>query len=374
MRHAQKRCIAIAVLGIVFGVGAEAQGSYIPVYGGPTYDGSIQTGMMYSYGVAVNDDGTALGQAIKYVGGVDLGGRAVLWDASGTTATELGNLGTDASGYTHSVARAINAAGTAVGQAIKYVGADSLGRRTVRWDASGTAATELGNLGMDASGYTYCDAEAINDAGTAVGMAEKYGGGSFLGQPAVLWEGSGTAATELGSLGTNASGFSDANALAINAGGTAVGNAQKFVGGDSLGYRAVRWDSSGTAATELGNLGTDASGYTFCEAGAINAAGTAVGWAYKYVGGVAQGRHAVYWGLNGVAVDLNDLIDPASGWVFCGTEAISDTGWITGDGMFDPDGSGPLAAYQRGFLIQVPEPATLSLLTLGGLWALRRRR
>ena len=49
-----------------------------------------------------------------------------------------------------------------------------IGGRAVRWDASGTAATELGNLGTDASDVTQSSAVAINDAGIAIGYAGDY--------------------------------------------------------------------------------------------------------------------------------------------------------------------------------------------------------
>jgi hypothetical protein len=75
-----------------------------------------------------------------------------------------------------------------------------------------------------------------------------------------------------------------------------------------------------------------------------------------------------------VAVDLNTLIDPASGWTLNIASAISDTNWITGQGTFDPDGPGAQPAYKRLFLLQVPEPASLPLLSLGGLALLRWRR
>ena len=40
----------------------------------------------------------------------------------------------------------------------------------------------------------------INDAGTAVGYANKYSGNTFLGQRAVRWDAFTTAATELGTV------------------------------------------------------------------------------------------------------------------------------------------------------------------------------
>ena len=51
---------------------------------------------------------------------------------------------------------------------------------------------------------------------------------------------------------------------------------------------------------------------------------------------------------------------------------------VQGSMEFDPDGDGPLAAYDRAFLLNVssivPEPACLSLLFAAGLTLCRHRR
>jgi hypothetical protein len=94
---------------------------------------------------------------------------------------------------------------------------------------------------------------------------------------------------------------------------------------------------------------TDARGGIGTGVFAINSAGTAVGYA---------GASAVYWGADAVPVDLNTLIDPASGWRLEYALDISDTGWIAGIGRFDPNGAGGQAAYLRHFLIHVPMTAS----------------
>jgi hypothetical protein len=344
--------------------------------------GTNTSGATFSNAYAVNTAGTAVGYATKYDGsGAIKGDRAARWDGSGT-ATELGNLGTDSSGSAVNVANAVNGLGTAVGSAEKYDGLGVYkGTRAVRWDASGTAATELGNLGTNTSGETSTSANAVNTAGTAVGSANRYdGSGAGRGFRAVRWDASGTGATELGNLGTNTSGLAFSSAYAVNAAGTAVGYATIYNGtGVDKGYRALRWDASGTAATELGNLGTSVSGFTSSFAYAVNTAGTAVGSAVDYdSAGTFLGEKAVYWLFDGLAIDLNTFIAPNSGWILNEAMAISDTNWVSGVGTFDPDGAGGQAAYTRLFLLDissaVPEPTGLALLSLGGVAMVRGAR
>jgi hypothetical protein len=457
--------VATAALAAILLASSPAFAAYVTVYGGPAYDAATQTGYQSPI-LAVAPgwtagNGVAVGSAEKYTGGTSLGHRAVRWDASGAAATELGHLGTSSSGYTDSFAYsvntagaavgwahkytagtnlgqravrwnpsstaatelghlgansggatnakafAVNSAGTAVGYAGKFSGARYLGDRAVRWNASVTAATELGHIGTDSSGYTLVEAQAVNIGGTAVGYAFKYSGNTDLGIRAVRWDASGTAATELGNLGTSSGGRTVSSALDVNAAGVAIGSAEKYSpAGTNLGTRAVRWDPSGAAATELGNLGADAGGNTNSNAYALNSAGTAVGWAHKYspdgtflpyaravrwdasgavtelgndinngilggaayavntggvavgyghkvAGGTFLGTRAMLWDVDAVAIDLDALIDPARGWTLTKAIGISDTNWVTGIGSFDPDGGGSLAAYDRAFLLDV---------------------
>ena len=195
-----------------------------------------------------------------------------------------------------------------MGLARKYENGSDKGLCAVRWDALSTAATELGCLGTDSNGVTYARACAINTAGTAVGYSEKFVGGVSVGSCAVRWDAAGTVATELGGLGiSGVFGTVEAQANAISDAGAAVGLARKYDNGNDVGSRAVRWDAASTAVIELGNLGTDGSGYTYSNAYAVNNVGTAVGLSQKYVDGTLVGEHAVIWLPDASVIDLNDL-------------------------------------------------------------------
>lgn len=323
--------------------------------------GLSASGTTSALATAINDTGMVVGYSNKYDGaGTDKGVRAVRWDGSGTVATELGNLGLDSSGGTVAHAYAVNDAGTAVGVAIKYDSGISKRSRAVRWDASGTSATELGNLGLSATGMTSAVAYAVNDAGTAVGRSDKYVSGVDKGTRAVRWDGSDTIATELGNLGLDGSGWTSAQAYAVNDTGTAVGSLSKYVSGGYKGFRAVRWNGSSTIATELGHLGLDASGVTYAQAYAVNDAGTAVGVSSKYVSGVNQGGRAVIWLPDASAIDLNDLgimsVPVGGTWLLAEARAFSSDGWVAGTGTFTPTVG---SAYTRHWVTQVG---------LGGSW------
>lgn len=350
---------------------------------------------------AINDAGTMVGSVGKYDAAQNYAYRPVRWDASGTIIAELGNLGTDANGSASCSVISINGAGTMVGYGKKYdvdhndLGyraicwnasdttavelADStsfarginnegtitgsIGSRAVRWDASG-AVTELGTIAQQSTACAY----GINDAGMIQGTANVVSASKIsLGQRVVRWDASGAAA-ELGHLGTMSNGFTVCMPEGINAAGTAIGYVNKFDDShDFLGIRAVRWDASETAAVELEILGTTSYGYSTSVARAINDSGIIVGEVQTFDSSDnGLGDHAVYWKDDGTVVDLNTLIDPTSGWTLTMAMSISETGWIVGLGTYDPDGAGGQDAYDRLFLMQVPEPSTMVLL-LGGL-------
>ncbi len=315
---------------------------------------------------AINFGGAVVGVASN---------QASYWASGTTKAALLGNLGASSTGALSSRANIINANGVIGGYSEVYGGATGstdLGFRAVRWDSSTAAATQLGNLGTSTAGSTQSQVYNLNVNGLAVGYATKYGvptGGttvSSLGARATSWAAGQTGVTELGNLGLSTTGTTTSNAYGVNAGGTAVGQANKYASGSSVGTRAVAWNTTTAAATELGNLGTSTTGFTSGKSNAINIAGLAVGQSTKYTaGGTSLGNRAVLWdtttatptavelgnlGTNdgtsgpnatGSITDANDLDINDLGLSVGVESAYTSTGTLLGDRavVWNPDGT-----------------------------------
>ncbi len=342
--------------------------------------GLSSAGVTTSRTYDINDEGTVVGYAVKYLDGVTKGNRATRWEAGGSSVTELASINTNNSGTSGGFAYAINNAGTTVGVSNKYDGNTSIGTRAVYWAAGSAAPVELGGLGSSSAGSTSSVAYAINERGAIAGSATKYESGANLGARAVRWEAGSTTATELGILGSDSTGAGRSVGWAINEAGDIAGYSIEYVNGENAGARAALWRGGSTEIIELENLGTDASGFAESYAFDINNAGFAVGYAQSYdQAGAFLGNRAIVWALDGTAIDLNSLIDDGSNWVFNQALAISDTGYISGIGTFTDVGG----SYERTFTFEasqfgvVPEPSTYALLGLGGALmagALRRRK
>jgi hypothetical protein len=333
--------------------------------------GSMSNGAAFASAADVNGIGTTVGASQKIVNGSNKGDRAVRWDAGSTLAVDLGCLGLDIQGNGSASAFLVNDAGVIAGVSAKYATGAFVGPRAVRWAPGSNIPIELGTLGTDSTGWGYANVYAMNKAGTIVGLADKVVNNNDLGFRAARWSIAGTAATELGNLGTSTSGTTTVEALGVNEIGTAVGIAEKYVNGNLKGMRAVRWDASGKAARELDNLGSDSSGVTNSYAYVVNDAGTTLGMATKYVSGSSTGNHAVIWRPDGTVIDLNDLgVAPKAGvgtWVLTSARSLSADGWAGGEGTFDPDGNGPLQSYSRMWVAQIGLGGTWTTAS-GGTW------
>jgi probable HAF family extracellular repeat protein len=242
---------------------------------------------------------------------------------------------------TSSLARDVNNAGQVTGEA----STSYLEKHAFLW-ADGTM-TDLGTLGG-----TYCIGFGINELGQVAGVSNLDYAGPFH---AFLWlpEPAYGLPAGMNDLGL----FGDAQTVAfrINDHGQIVGT---FVPGDGV-RRALLWENG--VMHDLGTLGGDRS-----SAGGINNEGQIVGYSEVVVGDST--RHA-FLNSGGMMRDLNDLIDPASGWVLSSASDINEAGWIVGTGYI----GGVTHAY---LLTPIPEPSTPALVALGVLglaWAARRR-
>ena len=185
--------------------------------------------------------------------------------------------------------------------------------------AAGRAdAIGLGNLGTAASGIGFSSASALNGAGQVAGFSSYYVGGTPLGSRAFLWS-NGTM-TNLGSLGTAASGNGFSSASALNGAGQVAGWSSYYVGGSNRGERAFLW-SNGTM-TNLGSLGG-----SFSVASALNDSGQVVGYS-NVAGNTAQ--HAFLYNA-GTMFDLHAFLP--RGWTSSGANAINAWAQVSGSGV-----------------------------------------
>jgi probable HAF family extracellular repeat protein len=215
---------------------------------------------------------------------------------------------------TDHVARAINSAGQAVGQAVTTM------FRAVMWDSTG-GITDLNTLVPAGSDWVLLsDANGINDMGQIAGAGIK----GSLSRAFVM----GGGITDLGVL----PGTLFSAAAAINATGTVVGFS---AGGVAPFGVAFMWDP----VNGMQNLGT-LPGDDGSRALGINNVGQVVGVSFNATTtGVAT---AVLW-QNGMITDLNTLIGSGSGWMLGIATGINDSGQIVGGGFHN----GSL----RGFLM-----------------------
>ncbi len=232
---------------------------------------------------AISDSGVVVGTATK--GGSDIG-QAVRWTDG--VPKVLGTLGTGL----FSEARSVNSAGVTVGSSYTD-GGSFLGIHAFEADAGGTL-TDL------TPGTDTAVAAGINDSGQVAG---------YRNSQAFRWENG--VFTDLGTAG-----FGTSFASAINASGQVAGELGSSSGNAEVIFRYT----DGVGMEILGGLGEQNIAF------GINAEGDVVGSGRPTLSGPFPSAFLFTDG-DGM-VNLNALIDPASGWVLQGAGEINDSGQI----------------------------------------------
>ena len=239
-------------------------------------------------------------------------GHAFVWDS-------INGMGYLETTYKHSVALGINSSGQIVG--LFYDDFDS--RHAFIWDATG------GMQDLGVHGGIWSIAAAINDLGQVTGAFATESGG----YRAFLWDPTNGYQDILGNLGEMHNSWGHG----INDSGQVVGSFDTPSGHS----HAFVWDAT-SGMQDLGTLGGTYSG-----AMDINNNGEVVGWYH-------DGQHKSFvWDIVHGMQDLGTL-----GQEYVDVRRINVGGQIVG----------------HLIVAEIPEPATLSVLALGGLAILRRRR
>ncbi|MDJ0554170.1 MAG: DUF3466 family protein [Microcoleaceae cyanobacterium MO_207.B10] len=271
--------------------------------------------------------------------------RAFVWD-NNQGMQDIGTLGGD-----FSCAYGINDYGQVVGYSVCNNGQ----QRAFIWDAT------KGIQSLNTQGEISTEAYSINNLGQVVGLSITSNGQ----RAAFIWD------STKGMQNIGIPGEVESSAYAINNYGQVVGysissdlivtaftwNSDKgtqelpgFLGSDInsdgyvVGFHAIPEDSNrafvydGNKALDLGTISGDMNLQFFdSQANSINNSGLIVGYSDKLINFYQkkwEKRAFISDTLNNIQ-DLNDLVDPASGWILREAESINDNGQIVGWGSKD---------------------------------------
>lgn len=302
-------------------------------------DGSLTHAFTWENGVMTDlgalDWNYSEGRAINNLGVVAGTGSPQSLEFSSGSITDLGRLPNTSGSYAYG----INDNGQIVGTSFRTSGPNPnrayLYENGVMTDISG---------GHDAQAFD------INNAGQVTGAIYAAEGGGNSYSHAYIWDQG--MMTYIDVLPTGGNRFIGMAGLGINSSGQVTGWSSAGEGQD---IHAFLFD--GASVIDLDPLGTK---YSY--GNGINDLGQVVGWAnnVEYVNNASR----AFLFDNGLATDLNSLIDPLAGWTLLDAQAINNKGQITGYGI-NADGFGHAYLLTPIVSAGVPEPASWAMMIVG---------
>jgi probable HAF family extracellular repeat protein len=329
--------------GDVVGRIASGGGTHAFAYTGGVFADLGTLGGLNSFANAINDHGQVVG------GASTLSGESHAFLFSGGSLQDLGTLG-----GSNSVARDINNHGTIVGSADPVSAPSSYYQQAFRY--AGGSMTALGTL----PGGAGSDAYAINNHGLI-------GGSSFEGEitlpeypfHAVFFRGGGVDPLGVSDVGNSA-------VYGLNDLGQAVGG----IPTSTIIHGSHAFLYSGGVVTDLGALDV----FDDSIATDINGLGQVVGSSAVQLSESTYGYHGFLYDSATGMVDLNSLIDPATGWVITDAEGINGAQQIAATACRG-GAIGECYAVRLDLVSAVPEPSSWAMLAFGlGAIGLRRAR
>lgn len=302
-------------------------------------------GLQYSRAGLLMEPGYVTGTSDRFIGSSSGGASAWFYDASDATTTRLGLFDaahTRSDGVQYSAANWLRASGHAAGRAVRYSGMDSFGESAWFYDASSQAITRLGYFDSDhvrSDGYQYSTVGKLGEAGYATGYSDRYGGTTYLGQTAWLYNPGPAALVRLGYFDlehVSSSGYQYSSAGDPTSSGYVLGVSGRYGGATYLGLTAWLHDAPGGTTTRLGFVDsayTRSDGYQDSRPGLVTESGYVTGYSERFDGATSLGRSAWRRDTAGVTsrIGLADVDHTRSdGFQFASATALTEAGNVTG--------------------------------------------
>jgi hypothetical protein len=260
---------------------------------------------------------------------------------------------------------------------ITLAGAPAFGITT--YDITTIGLTDAGHT-RSTDNYRYSYAQYLNEAGQALGYANRYNGSTSTGRSAWLYNGTTTLAIGLTDAGHTRStdNYQYNYAQYLNEAGQAVGYAQRFNGSTYTGYTAWYYDATidQTYSMDWSIRSTD--GYAYSAFQYLGDDGLGLGY-YNWFdsGGTSLGNRAFSFTVADGFLDLGSLVADLSvdGWQYLANAIRANgAGQIIGAGLLDDMTSGQVAYLLTPQAVPVPPAVWLFGSGLVGLIGVARRR